>query len=258
MFEMLTAMAEHGDVVVVWLLIALSLIGLAIFFERMVLYHSQSANLPALKTRLLKATHSDDALDKVQQEFEKMPSAPARLCAVALASRSRSPEAAQEVTDSLAIEERQRLERGVNFLGTVGANAPFIGLFGTVLGIVKAFHDLSVAKTAGPQVVMAGISKALIATAVGLMVAIPAVVAYNYFKGRVKKILAASDVLVKLALSYQIDRYLSDPGTGCTANLPEAGEATGEPAHSGGAVAEPLEAEASSTETTKRRAEARA
>jgi biopolymer transport protein ExbB len=238
MFEALTAMAEHGDVAVVWLLIALSLIGLAVFFERMVLYHSQSANLPELKTRLLKAAHSDEALGEVQQEFEKMPSTPARLCAVSLACRNRSPEATQEVTDSLAIEERQRLERGVNFLGTVGANAPFIGLFGTVLGIVKAFHDLSIATTAGPQVVMAGISKALIATAVGLMVAIPAVVAYNYFKGRIKKILAASDVLVKLALSYQIDRYLSDPGTGCMASLP-------------------VESETSGTEPTKRRAEAR-
>jgi len=241
MFEMLTAMAEHGDVVVVWLLIALSLIGLAIFFERLALYHNQGANLSVLKTKLLKGAHSEAAFDEVQREFEKLPSAPARLCAVALACRNRSPEAAQEVTDSLAIEERQRLERGVNFFGTVGANAPFIGLFGTVLGIVKAFHDLSIARTAGPQVVMAGISKALIATAVGLMVAIPAVVAYNYFKGRVKKILAASDVLVKLALSYQIDRYLSDPDTGCTAGAPAGAEA-----------------EASSGESKRRRAGAQA
>ncbi len=215
MFEMLTAMAEHGDIVVVWILMALSVIGLGLFIERMVVYQKEGAQLPSLKRRLLESSQSEQGLADLERELTEEPSTPARLCAVALQSRARSPEATQEVVDAFAIEERQRLERGVSFLGTVGANAPFIGLFGTVLGIVKAFHDLSIAKSAGPQVVMAGISKALIATAVGLMVAIPAVVAYNYFKGRVKKILASSDILVKLTLSYQIDRYLADPSTGC-------------------------------------------
>ena len=76
------------------------------------------------------------------------------------------------------------LRRGLPVLGTMGNSAPFIGLFGTVLGIIKAFQDLATAQQAGPQVVMAGISAALIATAMGLIVAIPSVIAYNYFSLR--------------------------------------------------------------------------
>jgi len=84
--------------------------------------------------------------------------------------------------------ERLRLERHLAFLATLGSNGPFIGLFGTVLGIIKAFHDLAAggAGGAGASTVMAGISEALVATAVGLMVAIPAVVAFNYFNRRIR------------------------------------------------------------------------
>lgn len=90
---------------------------------------------------------------------------------------------------------KARLELGLTFLGTVGANAPFVGLFGTVLGIIRAFNDLSLESSEGAQAVMAGISEALVATAVGLLVAIPAVVAYNYLQRQVKKTLNSSGAL---------------------------------------------------------------
>lgn len=77
------------------------------------------------------------------------------------------------------LRERTAAERGLVLLGTLGNNAPFIGLFGTVLGIIRAFRDLGTANSVGPSVVMTGISEALVATAVGILVAIPAVVAYN-------------------------------------------------------------------------------
>ena len=81
------------------------------------------------------------------------------------------------------------LEKRLGILATFGNNAPFIGLFGTVLGIIQAFHDLGRASEFGVRVVMEGISEALVATAMGLFVAIPSVIAYNYFVRRVKKIL---------------------------------------------------------------------
>jgi biopolymer transport protein ExbB len=96
---------------------------------------------------------------------------------------------------------RVDLERNLGVLGTLGNNAPFVGLFGTVLGIIKAFADLSRNQTGGASAVMSGISEALVATAVGLMVAIPAVVAYNFFQGRVRKALARVDALAHLVLS---------------------------------------------------------
>jgi biopolymer transport protein ExbB len=96
--------------------------------------------------------------------------------------------------------EKLRLERNLAFLGTLGANAPFIGLFGTVLGIIKAFHDLAGSQSGGPAIVMAGISEALVATAVGLLVAIPAVVAFNYFNRRVRAKMSEVDWIAQLAL----------------------------------------------------------
>lgn len=77
------------------------------------------------------------------------------------------------------LQERSAAERGLVFLGTLGNNSPFIGLFGTVLGIIKAFQDLGLSSSQGPAAVMTGLSSALVATAVGILVAIPAVIAYN-------------------------------------------------------------------------------
>ena len=96
--------------------------------------------------------------------------------------------------------ERSRLERGLNLLATLGSNAPFIGLFGTVLGIIQAFGELA-NQGAGTQAVMAGISEALVLTAVGLMVAIPAVVAYNSYSRRVRLMIAECESLRDLVLS---------------------------------------------------------
>ncbi len=87
------------------------------------------------------------------------------------------------------LELKLSLEKRLGILATFGNNAPFIGLFGTVLGIIEAFHALAVSNEFGIRVVMRGISEALVATALGLFVAIPSVMAYNYFVKRVKKIL---------------------------------------------------------------------
>ncbi len=89
--------------------------------------------------------------------------------------------------------ERTRLERGVNFLATTGSSAPFIGLFGTVWGIMESFRQIGVAKSASLAVVAPGIAEALIATAAGLAAAIPAVIFYNYFLGRINNISTEMD-----------------------------------------------------------------
>jgi len=89
--------------------------------------------------------------------------------------------------------ERGRLERGVHFLATTGSSAPFIGLFGTVWGIMESFRQIGVMKSASLAVVAPGIAEALIATAAGLAAAIPAVIFYNYFLGRINTIAAEMD-----------------------------------------------------------------
>jgi biopolymer transport protein TolQ len=87
-------------------------------------------------------------------------------------------------------EESTRLERRLSFLATTANTSPFIGLFGTVWGIMDSFREIGVRGTTSLAVVAPGISEALIATAMGLAAAIPAVLAYNYFSGRLKRIVS--------------------------------------------------------------------
>ncbi len=91
------------------------------------------------------------------------------------------------------LEESHRLEKGVTFLASVASAAPFIGLFGTVWGIMNAFHGLSQAKSSTIQAVAPGISEALVATAVGLAAAIPAAIAFNYFTASLKRFRQSMD-----------------------------------------------------------------
>ncbi len=109
-----------------------------------------------------------------------------------------------ELVASTIRRERPAYERGLGFLGTLGSNAPFLGLFGTVVGIIKAFADLGVgaAKGAGAAAVMAGLSEALVATAVGIFVAIPAVVAFNAFGRRLRTVTTRAEALAHALASH--------------------------------------------------------
>ncbi|MBI1911689.1 MAG: MotA/TolQ/ExbB proton channel family protein [Deltaproteobacteria bacterium] len=106
------------------------------------------------------------------------------LAAVFLAGHRKAGKGKAEVSDAMELSARSelaRLDRLLGVLGTIGSTAPFIGLFGTVLGIIRAFSDLAISQGASPAAVADGIAEALVATAAGLFVAIPAVMAYNYF-----------------------------------------------------------------------------
>lgn len=102
------------------------------------------------------------------------------------AFRMGSIESLKRALDNGIGEELSKLERGLSFLATTGSTTPFIGLFGTVWGIMDSFRAISVMESTNLKVVAPGISEALIATAVGLFAAIPAVVAYNYFDNAVR------------------------------------------------------------------------
>jgi biopolymer transport protein ExbB len=179
--EALVDLAGTGATWVMYLLIALSAIQLALIVERGIVFHRLRASArlrdrvrEALATGNMKAVGLAVANDR---------SLEARVIAAWAASSDRGVEATDEIMHSALVDEKLQLERGLSFLGTLGNNAPFLGLFGTVLGIIHAMADMST--SAGGQAsraVMAGISEALIATAVGLMVALPAVAAYNYFQ----------------------------------------------------------------------------
>lgn len=111
-----------------------------------------------------------------------------------------------ELFNSYKTIERRALEKNLNILGTIASNAPYVGLLGTVMGIMKAFNDLAVAPGQGNEVVMAGIAHALVSTAIGLGVAIPAVVAFNYFQKKVSLVLNNIDAARDLCLVYSKTR----------------------------------------------------
>jgi biopolymer transport protein ExbB len=117
-----------------------------------------------------------------------------RIFAELLATNGAARAELERLADERQFEEAQGAGANLWILGTIGSAAPFIGLFGTVMGIIRAFHSMAIAGTGGFGVVAAGISEALIATALGLAVGIVAVVVYNYFQARVERIDAALQI----------------------------------------------------------------
>jgi len=138
---------------------------------------------------------SGSPVDDFVTKIEALPGIEAAVINQGLRYRANGASVVEQQLAVATAAARHRMELGLTFLGTVGSNAPFVGLFGTVLGIIKAFRDLSLESQSASAAVMAGISEALVATAVGLMVAIPAVVAYNYLVRQVKQTLRSSDAL---------------------------------------------------------------
>ena len=179
---------------VLWLLAALSVLSLAVMLERLLFFRAQ--RLPRSDGLARRIAGGD--LDAARQAAQAGNGMEAQVLRAALAALPRGADTVEQVIAATLAEERPRYERGLSVLGTLGNNAPFLGLFGTVLGVIRAFHDLGAHPVRGQaiqQTVMAGISEALVATAVGLAVAIPAVVAFNGFNRWLKTITARTEAL---------------------------------------------------------------
>ena len=185
---------------VMWLLVVLSLTSISIMIERLIYFVGQRVDIQPLSTELTKLLR-DGNFKAARELFAKKKGVAASVVRVALDEAERGPDAADEAAQSAVIQERARLDKNLAFLGTVGANAPFIGLLGTVIGIIQAFHDLSLNTQGGASTVMSGISEALVATAIGLFVAIPAVIAFNIFQRRIKLLIGDADALNHVLLA---------------------------------------------------------
>jgi biopolymer transport protein ExbB len=194
-------MSQVGAEWVLYLLLALSVLSVTLMFERAGFYRRANRGLPEFRSAVRVAVGAgrlDEALRAAQTRAHGEGSPrdlEAQVTAALLGSAgSRSPEVLNEVAQDAIIRTRLDWERNLAVLATIGNNAPFVGLFGTVLGIIRAFHDLSKAG-AGAQTVSSGISEALIATAVGILVAIPAVAAFNLFQRKVRAGLAQAEAM---------------------------------------------------------------
>jgi biopolymer transport protein ExbB len=185
---------------VLWLLVGLSVLCVGLAAERAIYLGLNTAPSTRFEAAL-GAFLGGGPRDALERELGGMRGLEPRVLLAGLSAHDRAPEAAEGAMAGTLAFEKLRAERGLLVIGTVASNAPFIGLFGTVLGIIKAFRDLSVSSAESATAVMAGISEALVATAVGLMVAIPAVVLYNMLSRRVKTTTARVESLGQLVLS---------------------------------------------------------
>lgn len=187
---------------VLWLLIVLSVVSLAVIIERAMFFHRMRTDMVAFADGVTKALEAGN-WDELRRLCEASPSLAAQTLLRGLDARGRGAHAMEEAMAGYMIGHKQKLDQGLMILGTLGNNAPFIGLFGTVLGIIIAFRELALNPQGGASVVMRGISEALIATAVGLMVAIPAVIAYNFFQRMVKRHVSNAEAVSKLLLAHK-------------------------------------------------------
>ncbi len=195
---LLKALALTGGDWVIYGLLACSVLAVAVIIERGLLLRRETQDFEALRSALLGRMGGE--VGEAEKVVAKHAGAAARILKTALAQSHQGPEGVEDLLVGASLEERAKLEKRLLILGTLGNNAPFVGLFGTVLGVIKAFHDLS-ASTSGPEVVMQGLSEALIATAVGLFVAIPCVVGYNYFQKKVRDLLSGTESLGRFLLA---------------------------------------------------------
>lgn len=198
---------KSGAAWVLWFLGTLSVISLTVFFERLHFMRKRSADLDELAVTLERQLAAGK-IKEAREMLARMPDTPAAIARAGLNVAERGRAAAEQAMFSRVALEREHLSRHLVFLGTVGNNAPFVGLFGTVVGIVAAFEHLgatAVTPQAGQMAsaaVMSSLAEALVATAVGIFVAIPAVAAYNYFQRRIASILTSSEVVSRLVLAF--------------------------------------------------------
>jgi biopolymer transport protein ExbB len=193
-------LAQLGAEWVMWLLLAMGFIAAVLLFERIYLYTSTKVDVTRLARKLLEFLQAG-RLDKAQELVKKGRAIEERVISDALALYTEGADAVEEIVQASLIKERQRYERSLSYLGTVGSNAPFIGLLGTVIGVILAFAELGRNPKGGLEVVGPGISEALVATAVGLVVAIPSLMGFNWMKGLLKRRLSNSDFLARIVVT---------------------------------------------------------
>ncbi|MCB9497232.1 MAG: MotA/TolQ/ExbB proton channel family protein [Fibrobacteria bacterium] len=198
------------EIAIYALLAALGVAGLVIFVWRWKAISAAQGD-SAKWIKILSADLRKPSLDHVKVSPEEERTLPGRYVKLGVDNAGLSPEALEKLYDVQESAERRSLEPGVSFLGTVGANAPFLGLTGTVLGILIAFNKFAQAGGKGSTEVMVAIARALVATALGLLVAIPAVVAFNMLQNRIKETLDRSREVRGLVVARSLQAASKEP-----------------------------------------------
>jgi biopolymer transport protein ExbB/biopolymer transport protein TolQ len=177
--------AMLGSAWVMYLLLGLSVFSIGTMIERAIYFRKRGSDGDEVGDQLCDLLEAGEK-EKAQKLLRDSKTVEAEVLRASLRWAVGGPETLQAAIEGEMTKRRRDLERGMTFLGTLGNNAPFIGLLGTVIGVIVAFADLGEGSgTAQIGKVMSGIAEALVATGVGLFVAIPAVVGFNIFQKRI-------------------------------------------------------------------------
>jgi biopolymer transport protein ExbB/TolQ len=192
--------AQLGANWVLWLLIVLSVISVGVMIDRALWLRNRDTNTERF-TRELRGAFERGELDRLQTKYMDDPAIPVQVGLRGLAARDHGPDAVAEAMHSERARWRRAADRNLIVLGTLGNNVPFVGLFGTVLGVINAFQHLAVKSADAEKETLSTIAEALSATAIGLLVAIPAVIAFNFFSRKVRVIMGGADEVAHSVLS---------------------------------------------------------
>lgn len=200
--ETLFKIAEASAHGILYIMAIMSVWSIAIMIERFVSLKKIGASSASMASGFRTLIEKED-LGQIEALSATSSSLEARALGYGLNYvKKHGPTGLDELFNSFKNIERPGLEKNLNILGTIASNAPYVGLLGTVMGIMKAFNDLANSPGQGNEVVMAGIAHALVSTAIGLAVAIPAVVAFNLLQKKVGGILNNIDAARDLCLVY--------------------------------------------------------
>jgi len=200
--QRLTGFAMMGATWIMWVLVGLSIGGIAVALERAIYLIRTSENVRKLKVQILALLRGGD-IEGARARLAASPSHEAGIIAAGLQDPGDGTASAEERMSGAEQLAKLRMEKRLAFLGTLGSNAPFIGLLGTVIGIIRSFHQLNESAGKVTSGLMADVGEALVATAIGILVALPAIAFYNAFqriiKGRLARAQAfGNDVLALL------------------------------------------------------------
>lgn len=214
----LASMLKQGWPVLT-VLLAMSVLSTAVFIDRWRLLRRarcDAAQFVRQVIRICKERGQDSAL----AYCEKYRKTVAAACAAVL-EQTGERDVCERALEHAVQAELHQLGRGVAMLGTIASTAPFVGLFGTVVGIIKAFASIAVTSGGGTEVVSAGIAEALVTTACGLLVAIPSVIYYNYCSQTLKAVAQETDIAVFDLIAWLCDGFSREaPAPRSPAGLP--------------------------------------
>jgi len=201
--EQIFKFAGYADAVVIWILVIMSIVSVGIMVERFFHLNKIFKSSQRIRHFLRGKIHNKEDLSFIEELAKNNQSVEGRGIDFALNYLEKNGvKGLEPAFTSFQLNEKPELEKSLGLLATIGSNAPFVGLLGTVLGIMKAFADLAQSGNADQSTVMSGISMALTATAIGLFVAIPCVAAFNFFQRRVNAILQNLESCKEICLAY--------------------------------------------------------